>query len=154
MCRETAVYARDARIICEGLEGEEAASCYATFGCDVDRVQQYFATVESFEESFRHPGERGCAFEHRWLNGASPKSGSSVGRLGRPFTSEVVSEWLDERTCKDQGPVYHLPGLLLPSSLKPSPLGPFSAEDLEDDDDYLDAEVFNWGSFWARLLKL
>ena len=47
---------RDAIESCSGLEGAEATACFAYFGCDRQKVKQWFSVVAALEQSLAIPG--------------------------------------------------------------------------------------------------
>ncbi len=57
MCRHDPRPAgRDAIESCSNLEGAEATACFAYFGCDRQKVKQWFSVVAAFEQSLAIPG--------------------------------------------------------------------------------------------------
>ncbi|KAK9816861.1 hypothetical protein WJX72_006261 [[Myrmecia] bisecta] len=53
----TLLDARDAMEACSGLNGDTQTACYAQFGCDRRKVQQYYGAVEAFELAFTQEDE-------------------------------------------------------------------------------------------------
>ena len=49
---------RDAIESCSGLEGAEATACFAYFGCDRQKVKQWFSTVVTLEQALSIQGAR------------------------------------------------------------------------------------------------